>query len=83
MKMPLKYVIEMFMDRVAASKIYYKENYTDSHALDYYRKNRKYITMHPETRRLLERLLVMLSRRGEAYTMGYIRHVVLKGNYKY
>ena len=47
------------------------------------KKNRKYITMHPETRRLLERLLVMLSRRGEAYTMGYIRHVVLKGNYKY
>ncbi len=41
MKMPLKYVIEMFMDRVAASKIYYKENYTDSHAFDYYKKEPK------------------------------------------
>lgn len=83
MKMPLKYVIEMFMDRVAASKIYYKENYTDSHALNYYKKNRNYITMHPETRKLLERLLIMLSRHGEGYTMSYIRRVVLNGNYKY
>lgn len=83
MKMPINYVVEMFMDRVAASKIYYKENYTDSHALNYYKKNRKYITMHPETRKLLERLLVMLSRHGEKYTMNYIRRVVLKGNYKY
>ena len=29
MKMPLKYVIEMFCDRVAASKTYNKEKYTD------------------------------------------------------
>ena len=29
-KMPLKYVVEMFCDRVAASKIYGKENFSNS-----------------------------------------------------
>jgi len=33
-KMPLKYVKEMFCDRVAASKIYMKDKYDDgAHAL--------------------------------------------------
>lgn len=82
-KMPLKYVVEMFMDRVAATKIYYKDNYTDSHALNYYKKNWKYMTIHPDTRKLLEKLLIMLSRYGEAKTMAYIRQVVLAGKYKY
>ena len=35
-KMPTRYVVEMFMDRVAASKTYQGENYTDSHPLAYY-----------------------------------------------
>ena len=30
MKMPVKYVVEMFMDRIAASKIYMKEAYEDA-----------------------------------------------------
>lgn len=83
MKMPVKYVIEMFLDRVAASKIYNKDRYRDSHPLNYYKKNRQYIIMHPDTRRLLERLLVMLSRCGEEKTTSYIRAVVLTGKYKY
>ncbi len=32
-KMPLKYVIEMFCDRVAASKIYMGDKYTDAYPL--------------------------------------------------
>ena len=44
-KMPLRYVKEMFCDRVAASKIYMKESYTDSSPLEYcgtYRKAADY-----------------------------------------
>ncbi len=34
--MPEKYVVEMFCDRVAASKNYNGDKYTDSFPLEYY-----------------------------------------------
>ena len=36
MRMPLKYVVEMFIDRMCASKNYQKDKYTDRSALEYY-----------------------------------------------
>lgn len=36
--MPIRYVCEMFIDRVSASKNYQKEKYTDKSALEYYEK---------------------------------------------
>lgn len=75
--MPTKYVVEMFMDRVAASKTYDKENYTDSHPLRYFLSGKGKEMMHPETRALLLKLLTMLSKKGEAYTFAYIRRVIL------
>ena len=38
MKMPVRYVVEMFIDRVAASKNYMKEKYTNQAPLEYYEK---------------------------------------------
>ena len=35
MKMPDNYIVEMFCDRIAASKIYKGNDYTDSSALEY------------------------------------------------
>lgn len=78
MKMPDKYVVEMFCDRVAASKIYHKDNYTDSTALEYYKLGHHRYVIHPESDALLRKLLIMLSRKGESYTFQYIREVVLK-----
>ena len=43
MKMPIKYVAEMFIDRVSASKNYQKEKYTDKSALDYYNNSKDHI----------------------------------------
>lgn len=77
MRMPEKYVVEMFMDRIAASKVYMKENYTDRSPLAYYEKGGEKL-LHPETRKLLERLLRMLSVSGEEETFSYIRKHVLK-----
>ena len=34
LKMPLQYVVEMFMDRIAASKTYQGDAYRDSHPLE-------------------------------------------------
>lgn len=74
-EMPLKYVIEMFCDRVAASKIYGKENYNDEYALNYFLKGKGKRAMHPNTSALLENLLRMLAEKGEDETFKYIRQL--------
>lgn len=78
MKMPVKYVAEMFCDRVAASRIYNKEKYKDSDPLDYYIKGLGHYIMHPETDALLHKLLQVLADKGEEYTFEYIKKNVLK-----
>lgn len=81
MKMPVKYVVEMFCDRVAACKTYYKENYNDSMPFEYFNKNRKHYMMHPETMELLGKMLIMLKRYGEEDTLVYIKERILTGRY--
>lgn len=78
MRMPDRYVIEMFMDRIAASKVYMKDKYTDRAPLNYYRNGRASELLHPEVKELLEKLLVMLAKKGERWTFSYIRKVVLR-----
>lgn len=72
-KMPKKYVIEMFCDRVAASKVYLGENYDDSAPFRYFDNGRARRVMHEKTSEELEKLLVMLKEKGEDETFRYIR----------
>ena len=83
MRMPVPYVVEMYIDRVAASKNYQKERYTDRSALDYYQKGRDVHILHEDTRALLELLLVMLAARGERYVNRFIREKLLRGGIPY
>lgn len=83
MKMPLRYVVEMYVDRVAASKNYQKERYTDRSALDYYLNGQKFHVLHEDTKALLELLLYMLAARGEKETNAFIRGELLKGQIPY
>ena len=78
MKMPLKYVVEMFIDRVSASKNYQKEKYTDRSALEYYEHGKEHHVLHEDSKALLEELLHMLADQGEEVTFDYIKHVLLK-----
>ena len=80
--MPQRYVTEMFCDRVAASKIYQGDKYTDRSALDYYVRGNARAKMHPETADLIESWLTMLAERGEEYTFNYIRSVTLEARKK-
>ena len=48
---------------------------------EYYEKTRRFITIHPETRALLERLLWMLKKKGEKRTFAYIRKLLKKGDF--
>ena len=77
--MPRRYVVEMFMDRVAASKVYNGENYKDSDPLTYFEKGKGMGLLHHDTEALLEMLLMMLARYGEKETYAFIRdHVLAK-----
>ena len=78
MEMPVRYVVEMFCDRVAACQTYQKGNYTDASPWDYYAGSADHYIIHPKTRALLEQLLEMLRDEGEARTLDYIRREVLK-----
>lgn len=72
-RMPTKYVLEMFCDRVAASMIYNGSHYKDSDALDYYEGGKNSYIMHPKTRELLEFLLNYLNDNGLDKTIEYIK----------
>lgn len=76
-RMPIRYLVEMVMDRIAASKVYRGNDYTDSAAWEYYARGRDYLVMHEETKVMLEKLLLMLRDEGEEKTFAYIR-VLLK-----
>ena len=81
-RMPVRYVAEMFCDRLAASKIYFAEQYDDSKPMKYFEKGRGRRFMHPTTSRQLERLLRMLEERGEDAVFTYIRRVVKPASIK-
>ena len=81
-KMPLRFVYEMFCDRVAASKIYQGKHYVDSHPLDYFLRAKQRRSIHPETSDFLEALLRMLAEKGEKETFRYMRRLKReKGDY--
>lgn len=73
MKIPNRYMVEMFCDRVAASKNYNGDNYKDSSPWEYYEHGKEYAILHKESRALLEKLLLMLKEEGEDRTFAYIK----------
>ena len=75
--MPAKYIVEMLMDRIAACKVYNGSHYTDASPWEYYSLGREHAPLHPETKALLEKLLLMLKNQGEKATFAYIRKEIL------
>ena len=72
-KMPVKYVAEMFCDRVAACRIYLGEKYTDAAPYDYFIRSKGHILIHPETSDEIERMLLVLKEQGEDAAFAYVR----------
>ena len=80
-KMPLRYVAEMVCDRIAACEVYKGKAYTSAAPLEYYEYTKNYITIPPQTRALLEKLLPMLKDQGEETAFAYLRKLLKKGTY--
>ena len=77
MRMPEKYVAEMICDRIAASKNYMGDKYTDASAREYYDRSKDHYILHPDTRAQLETALTILKDQGEDACFRYIRTVLL------
>lgn len=77
-EMPFNYVVEMFCDRVAASKIYKGKAYKDSDPYEYFKNGdmRREGFIHPKTSEQIRFLLLMLKDKGEDETFSYIRKKV-------
>lgn len=78
-RMPRKYVAEMLMDRIAASKTYLKDKYTQHEPLKYYINGKAGSLMHPQTARELYGMLKILDQRGEKECFRFVRDYYLKG----
>lgn len=75
-RMPLKYVAEMICDRRAACKAYHKSDYTQADAWEYYVKTRDRVIMHPDTRAVLEKALVIMRDEGEDAAFVFVRRLL-------
>ena len=75
-EMPAKYFAEMICDRIAASKIYLKDKYTDGSALEYFEKSTDKEGINPKTREDLRYFLTMLKEHGEKYTFKQLKQFV-------
>jgi hypothetical protein len=75
-EMPIKYFAEMICDRVAACKIYLKDKYDKSSALNYYLKRTTTSNMNEKTDQLLRFFLAMLAERGEKEMFAELKKLV-------
>ena len=79
MPIPRKYVAEMVMDRIAASRVYQGKQYTDASPYFYFMKSKSRMWfVHQDCLDQLELLLGLLKDKGEKETFRYIRTVFLK-----
>ncbi|MCR5256128.1 MAG: DUF5662 family protein [Acetatifactor sp.] len=76
-KMPDKYLAEMVMDRIAASKTYNGADYKDSDSLNYYLLGKGKVPINKETGDELEKILRILANEGEEAMYKYVRTEVL------
>lgn len=80
-KMPLRYVAEMFCDRLAASKIYMGKDYDTAQPLAYFMRGKPRRCIHPETSDLLEGWLRTVAEQGEEAAFTAIRTQLRQGEY--
>lgn len=76
--MPDRYIAEMIMDRIAASKVYRGSEYTDADPLAYYLKGADKIPIHEDTKAKLSRMLTMLAQKGEKETFECIKRELVR-----
>ena len=78
-KMPVKYVAEMFCDRLAASKTYRGKDFQPGDPYQFFLRGKgRRLLLHPNTEALLDTMLIKLRDEGEDAAFEYVRREILK-----
>lgn len=73
MKIPKKYMAEMFVDRVSAGKIYNGKNFTKESPLEYFNQGVGGSIMNDSSSEYLTELLTMYAEKGEDAAFSYLK----------
>ena len=73
MKIPKKYMAEMFVDRVSAGKIYNGDKFDQKSPLEYFEHGIGATIMCDASKNYLLKLLKMYAKKGEKYTFAYLK----------
>lgn len=82
LQMPVNYVIEMYCDRVAATKTYLKKDYTKESPLEYYQRNYNHVIMDDKSRALIELILKHMAKHGLDETIRFIKSDIKTKGYE-
>lgn len=73
--MPTPYLIETVLDRLGASKVYYKNNFSYSIPYDYFNSGTDKNFMNPKTFKKINNLLIFLKENGEKEALKYYKFI--------
>lgn len=76
-EMPVKYVAEMFCDRLAASRVYRGAQFENADPWKFFQRSKTHTILNENTADLLEKMLVRLRDQGEDAAFDYIRRDIL------
>lgn len=77
-KMPMNYLLESVLDRIAASKVYNGSAYTDAKPLEFFTSSKEYHVMNQEDAKEIKELLQYLKDNGEKKAMAFYRELYHK-----
>ena len=67
--MPYKYAVECACDKLAATKVYAKENYTSDMPLNHWYKYGNKVEGNPKTMKFIEEIFIDVSKHGEDFVL--------------
>lgn len=77
-EMPFNYVLESVLDKIAASKVYKKNNYSIDYPYEFFEKSYEIHVMNQNNAKQIETLLIYLKDNGEEKTLEYIKQLYKK-----
>ena len=72
-QMPFNYMIESVLDKIAASKVYKKQDYTTDYPYEFFTNSREIHVMNKTTARQIQTLLLYLKENGEEKALAYYK----------
>jgi len=77
-RMPMRYIAEMFCDRIAASRTYLGDDYTSAAPYEFFMRSKPRILIHPETSAQIEEMLRILKDDGEDAAFAFVKNKLLE-----